>query len=198
MMKKTLLGLMSLALPAMVAGACSSESSEPLASESSELTAAQCTDFAEDNKVQICHATTSATHPYTHINVSTAGCIDHATHPGDYVAIDDSDCTGGGCVPAGAPCDETLPCCGGLTCQDGTCSSVSVCQNFTGTGCYWQENTSGNFCWVPSPFGFPSTVEDCKALDSCSPNGGGLSGGGCYRWADCSLCSTIYPNPTWP
>jgi hypothetical protein len=91
-------------------------------------------------------------------------------------------------------CGNACP--AGAACQNGACSSV--CQNITGTGCYWQENFSGNSCWVPSPSGFPDTIPDCKALDSCSSNGGGLSGGGCYRWADCSLCSTIFPNATWP
>jgi hypothetical protein len=204
MTKKTLLGLVPLALLTVVAGACSSGSSEgsgsndPTASGSDKLTTSQCSYFAVDGKTQICHATASEKNPYTSINVDAAGCADHAAHPGDYVAVNDPGCTGGSCLPKDAPCDATLPCCDGLTCQNGICAAPSVCQNFTGTGCYWMENTSGNFCWVPSPSGFPATVADCKGLDSCTSNGGGLSGGGCYRWANCSLCSTIFPDPLWP
>jgi hypothetical protein len=106
------------------------------------------------------------------------------------------DCTGV-CNGPATQCGDQC-CSDGETCADDECIAVSPCQNFTGTGCYWMENQSGNFCWVPSPSGFPSDVATCQNLDSCSPNGGGASGGGCYRWADCSLCSTIYPNPTWP
>jgi hypothetical protein len=106
------------------------------------------------------------------------------------------DCAGV-CDGPGTQCGDQC-CSDGETCADGECVAVGVCENFTGTGCYWMENTSGNFCWVYSPSGFPSDVAHCQDLDSCSPNGGHSSGGGCYRWADCSLCSTIYPNPTWP
>ena len=84
------------------------------------------------------------------------------------------------------------------TSTSSTTTTSSPCQNFMGTGCYWQETISGNSCFVPSTAGFPSDIPSCKDLDSCSPNGGDASGGGCYRWADCSLCPTIYPNPTWP
>lgn len=53
------------------------------------------------------------------------------------------------------------------------------CEVFEGEGCFWMENTSGHYCWVPAPYDF----EGCFAADSCD---GGLSysGGGCYKWAD--------------
>lgn len=59
--------------------------------------------------------------------------------------------------------------------------SPAVCASYEGTGCYWMENTSGNYCWIPAGWG--STIEECFGLDSCN---GGLSqsGGGCYKWAD--------------
>lgn len=47
--------------------------------------------------------------------------------------------------------------------------------------CYWMSNTPGN-PWVPSPNPAPDQAA-CKKLDSCSPDGGKASGGGCYVWA---------------
>lgn len=47
--------------------------------------------------------------------------------------------------------------------------------------CYWMSNTPGN-PWVPSPMPAPDQAA-CKRLDSCSPDGGKASGGGCYVWA---------------
>ncbi len=46
--------------------------------------------------------------------------------------------------------------------------------------CYWMENTSGNFNWVPA--GWAPSKQDCYAQDSCD-GGLGQSGGGCYKWA---------------
>jgi len=47
--------------------------------------------------------------------------------------------------------------------------------------CYWMESKAP-WLWVPSPMPAP-TQADCKRLDSCSPDGGKASGGGCYVWA---------------
>lgn len=55
-----------------------------------------------------------------------------------------------------------------------------VCQ------CFWMENYSGQYKWVP----FESiraterkiTKAECYALDSCD-GGLGRSNGGCYKWA---------------
>ena len=47
-------------------------------------------------------------------------------------------------------------------------------------GCYWMENTSGNYCWVPWT---DTDLAQCKRLDSCD-GGDGWSGGGCYKWSD--------------
>ena len=103
--------------------ACTS-SSEPVGTGSSRsaLTSAQCEYFAADGKITLCHATESTKHPYTILKVSQSACIEAlADHENDYVAINDPTCNGGGCLPESAPCDATVPCCEGLTCQSGTC-----------------------------------------------------------------------------
>jgi hypothetical protein len=45
--------------------------------------------------------------------------------------------------------------------------------------CFWLSNITNE--WVPAP-GNPTTNSQCQALDSCQSGGGGLSGGGCYKW----------------
>jgi len=84
--------------------------------------------FDVNGKDTICHHTGSAQHPFTILKTSQQGCIDgHAQHPQDYVAVGDPTCQGGGCLPQGAPCDASLPCCSGSTCQSGTCVSACAC-----------------------------------------------------------------------
>ena len=56
----------------------------------------------------------------------------------------------------------------------------TVCAVQKGEGCYWMENTSGAYCWVPWT---DTTIDRCWQLDSCD-GGAGLSGGGCYKWSD--------------
>ena len=60
------------------------------------------------------------------------------------------------------------------------------CAQYKGVQCYWMENTSGNYCWVPATWA--DSIGDCFSLDSCD-GGMGESGGGCYKWADCSDCN---------
>ncbi|AUX44938.1 uncharacterized protein SOCE26_064080 [Sorangium cellulosum] len=120
-----LLGLSSFAV---LGGACSStdtpdgSDAEHLGAADQHLIDAQCTSFEVNGKTQICHYTGSASHPYTIIKTSAQGCINgHAGHAHDYIAVGDPTCQGGGCLPTGAPCDATLPCCSGSSCQSGTC-----------------------------------------------------------------------------
>jgi cysteine-rich repeat protein len=141
---------------------------------SAELTAAQCDYFKVNGKVRICHATTSSTHPFTVINISTSECIHtHALHARDYVAVGDPTCQGGGCLPAGAPADPTLPCCGGLVVQNGVCTDLcagvtctasdschvaGTCDPATGT-CSNPSAADGTTC---------NDGNDCTQTDVCS------------------------------
>jgi hypothetical protein len=100
---------------------------EQIGSNHAGLTAAQCRHFAASGKVTICHRTHAAGHQYRILEVSEHACINaHAAHAGDYVAVDDPTCQGGGCLPAGAPCDATVPCCDGASCQNGVCAAICV------------------------------------------------------------------------
>ena len=63
---------------------------------------------------------------------------------------------------------------------------AAACTPITANQCYWMENTTGNYCWVKSPVP-ASNIADCKQWDSCD-GGAGQSGGGCYKWAECSNC----------
>lgn len=107
---------------------------EAVAEAHDELTAEQCDYFAVDGKVQVCHATGSASNPYKIIKIAVAGCKNgHTGHDGDYITssdpaspLYDPTCSGGGCVPTGAPCDASLPCCDGNTCEGGVCVAPAV------------------------------------------------------------------------
>lgn len=51
--------------------------------------------------------------------------------------------------------------------------------------CYWMENVSGRFEWVPAEVGGLYRGEGyqrCFELDSCA-GGKSESGGGCYKWS---------------
>ncbi len=69
------------------------------------------------------------------VRVSGRACLDdHSAHASDYVTsldpsspLYDPTCSGQGCLPVSAPCDATVPCCDGLTCQSGTCTDVNEC-----------------------------------------------------------------------
>lgn len=83
-------------------------------------------------KVPICHYNPSGRRwKYVFTRVTPADCQAHVTaHVAgkpDYVAVDDRDCSGDGCLPLDAPCDATVPCCDGLTCQAGVCTEVDAC-----------------------------------------------------------------------
>jgi hypothetical protein len=71
------------------------------------------------------------------------------------------------------------------------CSFMLLVSGFTaaenslaalGEQCYWMENSSGQFYWVPAPQTPAPSKSQCYQLNSCG-DGGGQSGGGCYKWA---------------
>jgi hypothetical protein len=122
----------------VIAGCTSDTKSEPtVGGVSTALTADQCNFFDVDGKVQICHHTNSAAHPFSIIRVSDQACVDaHAAHSGDYVTSTDPNstlfdptCQGLGCLAQGAPCDGTPSCCNGLTCTNGTCAAACTLTN---------------------------------------------------------------------
>jgi hypothetical protein len=51
-------------------------------------------------------------------------------------------------------------------------SAHSACAVHTDTGCYWMENESGRYCWVPAEWA--DTYEGCYAMDSCDGGKGQL------------------------
>jgi hypothetical protein len=126
------LGALSVAAVALGAG-CNvqpADSGKDVSRSSASLTADQCTYFDVNGQDTICHHTDSPSHPFTILKTSDQGCINgHSTHPQDYIAVGDPTCGGGGCLPQGAPCDATLPCCDGSTCSNGTCVSLCACDD---------------------------------------------------------------------
>ncbi|MDI1477657.1 FG-GAP-like repeat-containing protein [Polyangium sp. y55x31] len=189
----------------LLAGCASADPSEADSHEGDEavgeahdaLTAVQCNYFDINGTAQLCHKTSSKTHPYTIIRVSEQACINaHSAHNGDYVTsldptspLFDPTCSGLGCLPVNAPCDATVPCCDGLTCQSGTCVDVDECaagtdncdENATCT------NTAGSFTCACNA-GYEGDGVSCTNIDECaaSPcqNGGTCTDGvGSYTCA---------------
>jgi hypothetical protein len=136
-----LLGASAIALGSGCTRGAPPEPGEHVGVTDQHLTAAQCDYFDVNGKDQICHATGSASHPYTIIKTSEQGCINgHVGHPGDYITSTDPHsptydptCQHQGCLPQGAPWDPTLPCCDGLAPSAGVCqpTSVNLCANVT-------------------------------------------------------------------
>ncbi|WP_158621699.1 FG-GAP-like repeat-containing protein [Corallococcus aberystwythensis] len=143
----------------------------------SALTAGQCDYFEVNGKVQLCHKTSSTKHPYTIVRVSEQACINaHSAHDGDYVtsldptsSLYDPTCSGQGCLSVNAPCDATVPCCDGLTCQSGTCGDVNECaagtdncnENATCT------NTVGSFTCACNA-GYEGDGVTCGDINECA------------------------------
>ncbi|WP_437586227.1 LamG-like jellyroll fold domain-containing protein [Sorangium sp. So ce1000] len=141
------------------------------------LTPEQCNYFDVNGAVQLCHRTSSATKPYTIIRVSEQACINaHSAHAGDYVTSTnpsspsyDPTCGGQGCLAVNAPCDPTVPCCDGLTCQSGTCTDVNECALGTdncdaNAAC---TNTTGSFTCACNA-GYEGDGVTCTEIDECA------------------------------
>ena len=67
-----------------------------------------------------------------------------------------------------------------------TTLSLAACIKFNTEApqCYWMENYSNKFEWVPANAVYQRVLTklECFDFDSCD-GGKGRSGGGCYKWA---------------
>jgi hypothetical protein len=110
-----------LALTSGCSGPPAPSADEHLGVADQHLDEDQCVYFDVNGKDTICHHTGSTSHPFTLIKISEQACINaHANHAQDYItsldpssSLYDPTCNGQGCLPANAPCDGTLDCCGG-------------------------------------------------------------------------------------
>ena len=57
------------------------------------------------------------------------------------------------------------------------CSCICAVYESPEGACYWMENYTGDFCWLPTAW----DEGQCFQMNSCG-DGGGQSGGGCYAW----------------
>ena len=155
----------------VIAGCSAAPSdSQPIGASQSALTAAECVYFDANGKDLICHANGSTKNPYTLIKVSGSACEHaHADHAGDYITsadpaspLYDPTCKGGGCLPQGAPCDATLPCCDGLTCSSGTCVTAAP-------------PPAGGGCAAPPPCPPGTVCPPPPACDDGAPPAGGAA-----------------------
>ncbi|WP_437660827.1 FG-GAP-like repeat-containing protein [Sorangium sp. So ce1182] len=157
--------------------AADSDDDEAVGEAHGALTPEQCNYFDVSGTVQICHKTGSATKPYTIIRISDQACINgHSAHAGDYVTsldpsspLYDPTCGGLGCLAVNAPCDATVPCCDGLTCQSGTCTDVDECALGTdncdaNAAC---TNTTGSFSCACNA-GYSGDGVTCTDVDECA------------------------------
>ena len=99
----------------------------------------------------------------------------------DYNTCREQDsCTEGGGAASGGGCYKW---------SDGNQGAAAnwACEHYDSPegACYWMENQDNQWCWVPAPEG-EVALGECQELDSCSENGGGTSGGGCYKWSESS------------
>jgi hypothetical protein len=138
---------------------CFSPAAPEIGQAEEALTTEQCTYFAQDSKVTICHRTSSAKNPYNIIKVNIASCGGHSGHNGDYIAYDDPTCNGQGCFPEGAPFDGSVECCDGLAPVNGYCANVDECATNNG-GC-----GEGFACQDNAVVGQPPT---CTNIDDCA------------------------------
>lgn len=189
-----------------------SAGAEEVGEADEDLSILQCLLYEINGKTTICHATNSTTHPYTVVKTSVAACIAaHSLHSDDYIAVGDPTCQGGGCLPQGAPCDATLPCCSGATCVLGLC--LPICNPTT---CEAQGATCGTIpdgcgdtlncgsCTDPETFGGGGTANVCGCTPTtCEAQGAncGTIPDGCGGTLSCGApCGPVCPcagNPAW-
>jgi hypothetical protein len=155
-------------------GGGASRSSERVGIAASALSADQCQYFETNGRTTICHATGSATNPYVLIKVSESACVNaHANHPSDFVDVNGGNCNGAACLPETAPCDPTLPCCGNLSCTDGTCQcppGQSFCEGAATCVDTTSDPSNCGGCGVVCATGIctgGACVSPCVAVDSC-------------------------------
>jgi hypothetical protein len=81
-------------------------------------------------------------------------------------------------------CFEADSCNGGKGLSGGGCYKWGSSPDAPIESCFWMENTSGQFKWVPASTVYHKQLskQECFEADSCD-GGKGLSGGGCYKWA---------------
>lgn len=156
-------------------------------------------------QVTICHLPPGNPTNVQLITVGAPAVAAHVANHGDAVCADGaSDCcaneTGEVCTNLQDDPNNCGTCgttCGHReTCSAGECVRASRCPLVEGLGCYWMDcfSVPGECCWNLNGF-FADTAARCAELDSCNPGGGGLSNGGCYKWATSSE-TVIFP--PWP
>ena len=95
------------------------------------------------------------------------------------------------CLPVKTPCDTTVPCCDGLTCQKGTCVGVDVNECATGTdNCNDNAtctNTEGSFTCACNA-GYQGDGVTCTNIDECAASPC-LNGGTCTDGINAYTCT---------
>lgn len=82
------------------------------------------------------------------------------------MAVNDPTCQGGGCLPEGAPVDSTLPCCEGLSAQNGVCAAAGCPAGLTDcSGACVDLNWDNNNCGSCGSY-----CADGCSYGSCNPS----------------------------
>ena len=182
--------LLALGLTAGCGGEPAALDTEDLESDAHALTASDCTDEAIGRKVTFCHATSSATNPYTVVTVSVNACTNaHVNHAGDVLPdvngaccpIEEQDCAG---VCGGSAVEDCMGTCDGTAVEDcaGTCEGTAV-EDCAGT-C---EGTAVEDC-AGTCDGLAEEVDVVHFTTNT----------GVYRWTSGAPAAPPYPISTFP